>query len=179
MAGRGLVAVFGSSEPVPDSLLYQEARETGRMLAERGYIVLTGGYSGVMEGASRGAMEAGGHTVGVLCDIFTRRTANEYVQESIPTADLLERTRILIEKSAACVILHGKAGTLAELTFTWALHRAGCLPDRPVILLGEGWPGFLDSLSAAGMLDPAQREITAIAATPRDAVDKIERFLEG
>jgi len=179
MGGPCHVAVFGSSEPAADSPIYQEARETGSLLAKRGYTTLTGGYGGVMEAASRGAVEAGGHTVGVLCDIFSRRTANRYVKESIPTADLLERTRILIEKGSAYVILHGKAGTLAELTFTWALHRAGCLPDRPVVLLGDGWRGFLDTLSAAGMLDPAQRDITRLAASPRDAVDMIERLLEG
>jgi uncharacterized protein (TIGR00730 family) len=179
MADRPHVAVFGSSEPAENDLLYRQARETGRLLAERGCTVLTGGYGGVMEGASRGAVEAGGHTVGVLCDIFSRRTANRYVRETIATSNLMERTSILIEKASACIILHGKAGTLAELTFTWALHRAGCLPDRPVVLLGDGWRGFLDTLSREGMLDPRQQEITAFADSPQDAVDRIGQHLEG
>ena len=173
------IAVFGSSEPLPGSLPYEEARETGRLLALAGYTVLTGGYGGVMEGASQGAVEVGGRTIGVLCDVFSRRSANRYVQESVRTPDLLERTRILIETASAYIILHGKAGTLAELTFTWALHRAGCLPDRPVILLGDGWSRFLDTLSAAGMLDKAQREITTVAASPLEAVELVEGLLEG
>ena len=178
MEDSSLVAVFGSSEPAPGSLLYREAVDTGRLLAEHGYTVLTGGYGGVMEGASRGAVEAGGRTVGVLCDIFPRRSANRFVQEAITTTDLLERTRVLIDRASAYIILHGKAGTLAELTFTWALHRAGCLPDRPVVLLGDGWPGFLDTLATAGMLDPAQRAITTLAASPAIAVETVQRLLE-
>jgi len=172
------IAVFGSSEPTPGSPLYEEARETGRLLAQAGYTVLTGGYGGVMEGASQGAEEAGGSTVGVLCDVFSERSANRFVQDSIQTGDLLERTRVLIERASAYVILHGKAGTLAELTFTWALHRAGCLPERPVVLLGDGWSRFMDTLSEAGMLDPAQREITTVAASPEEAVWKVRRLLE-
>ncbi len=179
MGARGSVAVFGSSEPAPDSPLYRTARETGGLLADRGFTVITGGYGGVMEGASRGAVEAGGSTIGVLCEIFPRRTANRYVQESIQTVDLMERTRILIEKAGAYIILNGKAGTLAELTLVWALHRAGCLDGRPVVLLGDGWSRFMDTLSTTGMLDPAQREITTVAASPREAVEMLERRLEG
>ncbi|MBD3866591.1 MAG: LOG family protein [Acidobacteria bacterium] len=179
MAGSRKVAVFGSSEPPPGSPLYEEARETGRLLAGAGYTVLTGGYGGVMEGASRGADEAGGRTVGVLCDVFSRRSANRYVQQAVQTPDLLERTRVLIETASAYIILHGKAGTLAELTFTWALHRAGCLPDRPVILLGDGWSRFLDTLSATGMLDTAQRKVTTVAASPLEAVQTVGQLLEG
>ena len=178
MGARGPVAVFGSSEPAPDSPLYRTARETGGLLANRGFTVITGGYGGVMEGASRGAVEAGGRTIGVLCDIFSRRSANRYVQESIRTADLLERTRILIEKSVACIVLNGRAGTLAELTLIWALHRAGCLESRPVVLLGDGWSRFMDTVSTEGMLDPAQKEITTIAASPQKAMEKLEQLLE-
>jgi uncharacterized protein (TIGR00730 family) len=173
MGARGPVAVFGSSEPAPDSPLYRMARETGGLLADRGFTVITGGYGGVMEGASRGAVEAGGSTVGVLCDIFSRRTANRYVQEPIRTADLIERTGVLIEKAIAYIILNGKAGTLAELTLVWALQRAGCLNRRPVVLLGDGWSRFMDTLSTAGMLDPAQLEITTIATSPSEAVEML------
>jgi uncharacterized protein (TIGR00725 family) len=172
------VAVFGSSEPAPDSLLYRIALETGRLLAARGFTVLTGGYGGVMEGASRGATEEGGNTVGVLCDIFSKRTANRWIQETIQAADLFERTRLLIENADAYVVLHGKAGTLAELTLVWALHRAGCLERRPVVLLGDGWSRFMQTLNDGGMLDPAQREITKIAVSPQEAVEVLEQFLE-
>lgn len=48
------VSVFGGSQPTPDSLAYEEARQLGETLAKRGHIVLTGGYVGTMEAVSRG-----------------------------------------------------------------------------------------------------------------------------
>lgn len=53
------IAVFGSALPLEGSAAYEEARLTGQLLARAGYVVLNGGYGGVMEGASRGAREAG------------------------------------------------------------------------------------------------------------------------
>ncbi len=172
------MAVFGSSEPAPDSPLYRTAREIGGLLADRGFTVITGGYGGVMEGRAGAPWKQAGKPSGCCATVFSRRSANRYVQESIRTADLLERTRILIENSMACIVLHGKAGTLAELTLLWALHRAGCLESRPVVLLGDGWRRFMDTVSAEDMLDPAQMEITTIAASPENAMEKLEKLLE-
>src|SRR5215831_16801474 len=62
------VSVFGGSQPKEGSLPYAEARELGRMLAEGGHTVLTGGYIGTMEAVSRGAAESGGHVIGVTCE---------------------------------------------------------------------------------------------------------------
>ena len=167
------VAVFGSSEPVPGAPLYELARAVGRHLAEAGYAVVTGGYGGVMEGACRGAREAGGRTVGVLCEGFRERTPNAYLTESVPSNDLHDRTRSLVELCRAYVVLHGKSGTLAELTFLWALHRAGHLEDRPVVLLGPAWRPLLRHLLHWEMLEPAQLDITRVVDAPQEVVDAI------
>ncbi len=62
------VSVFGGSQPKEGDAAYTEAQELGRLLAERGHTVLTGGYIGTMEAVSRGANEAGGHVIGVTCE---------------------------------------------------------------------------------------------------------------
>ena len=62
------VSVFGGSQPKEDDAAYAEALALGKLLAERGHIVLTGGYIGTMEAVSRGACEAGGHVIGVTCE---------------------------------------------------------------------------------------------------------------
>jgi predicted Rossmann-fold nucleotide-binding protein len=69
------------------------------------------------------------------------------------------------------VILWGKAGTLAELSFLWALHRAGCLERRPVVLLGEHWRGVMDHLQGSGLLDEAQIAVTRMASDPREVLE--------
>jgi uncharacterized protein (TIGR00725 family) len=61
------ISVFGGSQPEEGSLAYQEAYQLGKLLAEAGHIVLTGGYIGTMEAVSRGASEADGHVIGVTC----------------------------------------------------------------------------------------------------------------
>ncbi len=66
------VSVFGSSQPKEGSMAYAEAQELGKLLAQRGHIVLTGGYMGTMEAVSRGAAEAGGHVIGVTCEDIER-----------------------------------------------------------------------------------------------------------
>ena len=67
-----LVTVFGGARVGSDSQLYADSLELGRRLAEAGFVVATGGYTGTMEAVLRGAREAGAHTVGYTCATFER-----------------------------------------------------------------------------------------------------------
>jgi hypothetical protein len=164
------VAVFGSSEPLPGEPLYETARAVGRLLATHGYGVVNGGYGGVMEGVSRGAREAGGRAIGVTSRDLGRSGGNAYLTEERLAENLFERTRLLMERSSAYIILAGKAGTLAEASFLWALHRARLLQGKPIVLLGSIWEGFVESLAERDLLEPGQVEATRRAATPEEAV---------
>lgn len=174
---RPLVAVFGSADPPPGDPLYELARRVGALLAAAGYGVLTGGYGGVMEGASRGAVEAGREAVGITCALFVGRHPNRFLTETREAPDLVARTGWLIASARGYIVLHGKSGTLAELTLVWALHRAGSLGPRPVVLLGAAWRPFLHHLVRAGMLEDEQLSITRVADEPEDAVMELDRFL--
>jgi uncharacterized protein (TIGR00730 family) len=171
-AGR-TIAVFGSSEPRPGDPLYETARQVGRRLAASGLAVLTGGYGGVMEAASRGARDGGGEAIGITCAIFSAREPNRWLTEVESSPDLHERTRRLVERADGFVVTGGKAGTLAELSFLWALHRAGCLGPRPVVVFNEPWGDLLDRLRQADMLEAAQIGITRRVDTPAQAVRAI------
>lgn len=173
MVGSVSIAVFGSSEPSPGDRLYEQARELGALLADAGFCVLTGGYGGVMEGASRGAREHGGTTLGVTCEIFVHRTPNPYLDRVLAMPDLHLRQRELVERSAGYVVLQGRAGTVSELALLWALHRAGCLGRRPVVLLGRYWKEFLHLLECNGALERAQLDVTRLVETPREAVQAL------
>ena len=176
---RPTVAVFGSSEPLAGDPGYEDARRTGRRLAESGYDVVTGGYGGVMEAASRGVREAGGRALGVTTEVFAERTPNPFLDEVVSTVDLFDRTRELIARAAGFVVLPGKSGTLAELTFLWALHRAGRLGRKPVILLGGDWRHVLRHLLRAGILESEQMDLTRVVDTPEEAVDALDVFFGG
>lgn len=174
---RQLVAVFGSADASEGDPLYELARRVGTLLVESGYGVLTGGYGGVMEGASRGCAEAGGAAVGVTCAIFAGREPNRFLAERRETADLVARTGALVDAACGYIVLHGKSGTLAELTLVWALHRAGSLGPRPVVLLGDAWRPFLHHLVRGAMIEDDQLAITRVAEGPEDAVMELDRFL--
>jgi len=170
------VAVFGSSEPAEGDALYEEARRVGGLLARAGFKVVTGGYGGVMEGASRGAREAGGCCIGVTTSAFKRGGGNRFLSEERCEPDLFLRTRRLIDLSDAYIILRGKSGTLAELTFLWALNRGGLLPSKRIILLGDFWEQIVGSLQSLQMIEAEQMAITFLARTPEQAVDRIVSF---
>jgi uncharacterized protein (TIGR00730 family) len=169
LAGVG-VAVFGSSEPAPGEPLYRTAVEVGALVARARGIVVTGGYGGVMEAASRGAREAGGSTIGVTCAAFGSREPNRWLVEARSTADLHDRQRELITSSRGFIVLPGGAGTLSELTLLWALERAGCLGPRPVVVLGDVWDRLFRCLERDRFLEPAELHATRVTRTPREAV---------
>ncbi len=174
------IAVFGSSEPLEGEPLYEQARRVGALLAAAGYRVVTGGYGGVMEGASRGAIERGGEAIGVVCGaVFPARSPNRYLTEVREERDLLERTRTLVELARGYVSLAGKSGTLAEVATLWSLHRAGRLGRRPVILLGDGWRHLVRHLVRAGVLESEQFDVTRVVDTPEEAVTALETLLGG
>jgi len=107
------VAVVGPSEPDDPSLL-EDAREAGRLLAERGYVVVTGGLGGVMAAAAAGVAEAGGTAVALLPG-SSRADASPGHSIVIPTG-LGELRNALIVRSADAVIAIGGAwGTLSEI----------------------------------------------------------------
>ena len=92
------------------------AEEVGRLLAEAGAIVVTGGRGGVMEAASKGAREAGGTTLGILPGP-DRREANEWVTVAVPTGMGEARNALVVRAADAVVAVGGAWGTLSEIAF--------------------------------------------------------------
>jgi len=125
----------------------ERAAEVGRLLAERGATVVTGGLGEVMAAASRGAKSAGGATIGILPD-ETRDRANEWVDHVVVTGMGHARNLAVVASGDAVIAVGGKYGTLAEIGFALTL-------GRPVVVLEPG----LDA-------DGVHR-----AATPAEAVD--------
>jgi uncharacterized protein (TIGR00730 family) len=174
------IAVFGSSEPLPGSAGYEAARDIGRLLGEAGFPVINGGYGGVMEASARGARRAGAPTIGVTVASFTHRHgANSFIDKEFRESNLYDRTRRLIEEAAAFVVLPGRAGTLAEVAFLWALCRAGLLGSKPVVLVGAQWKKLLQSLQDLDFLGEPELNATSVVDDPAAAVERVRRLLAG
>ncbi len=141
------ITVFGGSQPQPGSPAYAEAYELGKLLAQSGHTVLTGGYIGTMEAVSRGANEAGGHVIGVTCDDIEAWRAvepNAWVKEERRFATLQERLNELVRACDAAIALPGGPGTLTEIALAWNLMIVRSMPIKPLILTGAGWRSVLN-----------------------------------
>jgi uncharacterized protein (TIGR00725 family) len=121
------VAVVGAGDASPDEAA--AAERVGRLLAERGAIVVCGGLGGVMEAACRGARAGGGTAVGILPG-GNRAAANAHVSVAIATG-LGEARNALVAGSADVLIaVGGEYGTLSEIAL-------GLKAGKRVIILGS------------------------------------------
>ncbi len=146
------IAVFGSASPKEGQPDYEAAYRLGYLLGQAGYTVMTGGYAGTMEAVSRGAVEAGGHTIGVTCAEIERYRPlgpNPWVQKVVATETLTERLHHLTTTADAAIALPGGVGTLLEISLTWNLLVIHAIAPMPLILVGSGWQKTFESLLAA------------------------------
>lgn len=133
------MTIFGGSkcgEPDPE---YAQAQRVGKLLAEAGYTICTGGYLGVMEAASRGAHEHGGRVLGIIMNQF-KAEPNRYLTDKVATPHFYERLQRLITRSVGFVAIRGGMGTVTELSLVWNKMQTRVIGPRPLVLLGECWP---------------------------------------
>src|SRR5262245_60492145 len=135
----------------------ENAEQVGRLLAERGATVVTGGLGEVMAAATRGAKSAGGTTIGILPG-DTRDGANEWVDHVVVTGIGHARNLAVVASGDAVIAVGGRYGTLAEIGFALTL-------GRPVVVLEPGWD-VEDTMRAHS---PAEAVEVALAAVRRSA----------
>ncbi len=142
-----MVSVFGSSRAMPDNQYYPLAVELGGKLAEAGITVITGGGPGIMEAANKGALEAGGKSIGIEIDLPLEQKGNEYTTQKIKVRHFFVRKVMLIKYSQAFVIFPGGYGTFDEMFEALTLMRTRKILPFPIILFGKSqWAGLLDWL---------------------------------
>ena len=141
-----IITIFGSALPMEESEQYRLAYELGKALAGAGYRVATGGHSGVMEAASRGASEAGGHVIGVLAQTIPGKV-NQWVERKILVDDWEARLQKLIQIGRGYVALNGGTGTLVELAVAWEMMVKRIIPCRPLVALGDFWQPVVERIT--------------------------------
>lgn len=143
----GTVAIFGSSQTIPGSDEWAQAERAGERCAQAGLTVVTGGYGGIMEAASKGAKGAGGEVIGVTApELFTGRSgANPYVTRELHARTLPERIGVLTDLADGAMVLPGSIGTAAELVVAWNLNhitRRNGGGRLPTVTVGADWREF-------------------------------------
>ena len=177
------VSVFGSARVKPDSEVYETARAIGRLFAESGFAVVTGGGPGVMEAANRGAQEAGGLSVGFGIELPHEQSVNPYLDISLVFKHFYARKTMLVKAAEGFVMMPGGFGTLDEMFEALTLIQTGKVFNFPVVLFGqEHWSGLVgwinERLLAQGLISPVDEELLFETDDPEAAVKLVVEFYE-
>jgi hypothetical protein len=176
------VTIFGSARVKPGDPYYQQAEKLGRLLAQNGFTVITGGGPGIMEAANKGAAEAGGQSVGMNIKLPFEQKPNPYANLQIDYKYFFIRKVMFIKYAVAYVIMPGGYGTMDEFFEALTLIQTRRVKSFPVILMGrEYWQGLLDwlegSMRQRGMILPFDIEMIQIIDEPEDVVKHIKKYV--
>jgi len=176
-----VIAVFGSARVDPGDFAYDESYKIGKTLGEAGYDVITGGYDGVMDAASKGAKEAGTHVIGVTVrelEAYRESRVNPYVMEEIKYDTLRERLHHLIDNSDAYIIMPGGIGTLQELVDVWQLMRMNHVTRKPIICYGDYWINILTPMMETTFLSPTDKDLLQLVNTPEETLAILKDYFK-
>ena len=179
---RPAITVFGSARLDEDDPVYAAAREVGRLLAEAGFAVVTGGGPGVMEAANRGARDAGGLSVGFNIELPHEQFSNSYLDISLTFKHFYARKTMFVKAAEGFVIFPGGFGTLDELFESLTLIQTGKVLHFPVVLFdSDYWRPLLDWIQGRllpdGLISPDDLELLEVTDDPARVVSLIlERY---
>ena len=174
------VSVFGSARTQPDDPSYALGVAVGTALAEAGYAVITGGGPGAMEAANRGALEAGGTSVGLGIELPFEQGLNRYVDLGVNFRYFFARKTMFVKYAQGFIVLPGGFGTLDELFEALTLVQTRKVTSFPLVLMGSAyWGGLLAWLretgAASGTIAAADIDLLHLTDDPDEAVDIILR----
>ncbi|MDO6730277.1 TIGR00730 family Rossman fold protein [Marinovum sp. 2_MG-2023] len=167
------------------SRFYEEARDFARIMTEisaqsggRENVVVTGGGPGVMEAGNRGAMEAGGQSIGLNIVLPHEQAPNEYVTPGLCFNFhyfAIRKMHFLMRAKAICVF-PGGFGTMDEMFEALTLIQTGRMERVPFLLFGrEFWEKIInwDALADAGTIAAEDLELFRFVETAQEAADLI------
>jgi uncharacterized protein (TIGR00730 family) len=131
-----------------------------------------------MEAANRGALEAGGRSIGCNIELATEQRPNPYLDLVITFRYFFVRKVMLVKYSYAFIAFPGGFGTLDEILETATLIQTGKIRDFPIVLMGvDYWTPLLefmrDTLVPAGTIDPQDPDVFMLTDSAEEAVTYI------
>jgi uncharacterized protein (TIGR00730 family) len=174
------VSIFGSTRIKPGDEVYQKAEQIGKLLAENGFAVITGGGPGVMEAANKGAFSAGGKSIGLNIELPHEQKPNPYTNITLNFRYFFVRKVMFVKYAVAYIILPGGFGTMDEMLEAVTLIQTNKIRPFPVILVGSNyWKGFLDWMKDVVLkyekISLADIEILQLIDEPEEIVKAIKK----
>ncbi|AKT51376.1 TIGR00730 family Rossman fold protein [Arsenicicoccus sp. oral taxon 190] len=172
------VSVFGSARVPREHPTYELGVQLGSALVAAGYAVITGGGPGLMEAANRGALQAGGTSVGLGIELPFEQGLNEYVDLGVNFRYFFARKTMFVKYAQGFVVLPGGFGTLDELFEAVTLVQTHKVTSFPLVLLGRDyWSGLLDwvrtTMVPAGTISESDLELLQLADSVEEAVELV------
>lgn len=171
---KRIISVFGSGHIEENFSEYQRAALLGRVLAEHGFTICTGGYGGIMEAAPRGAKQVGGKTLGIVARELGV-TANRWIDRVRIERTWRERLMRLVDVADGFVIFDGGTGTLTELFIVWEMVNKRLI-QKPIIIHGASMVAFVRNLKKQRLV--FFNDSLKIAPSPASVVDYLEDAFE-
>ena len=179
------VSIFGSARTDEADPNYSMTVEIAKLLAMKGYGVISGGGPGIMEAANKGAYEVGGKSVGLNIDLPFEQFHNKYIDRD----KLLEfkyffgRKVMCMKYSQGYIVMPGGFGTMDELFEAITLIQTGKIARFPIVLVGsEYWTGLLEWIEkvmlAHGNISPEDLKLYRVVDTAEEAAEHIFRFYD-
>jgi hypothetical protein len=172
------VSVFGSARTKPLDPNYARGVAVGRALVQAGYAVITGGGPGAMEAANKGALEAGGTSIGLGIELPFEQGLNRYVDLGVNFRYFFARKTMFVKYAQGFIVLPGGFGTLDELFEAVTLVQTRKVTSFPLVLMGTAyWGGLLtwlrESAAAGGTITLADIDLLHVTDDVDEAVSII------
>ena len=171
---KKVVTIFGSSKPTQNEEQYVTAYQIGKQLALKGFDVCTGGFNGIMEAASKGAVEGGAEAIGVTVNLWGR-SSNKYITKEIKCNSLLERIQKLIELGNGFIVLQGGTGTLLELAAIWEFINKGLLQNKPIACHSSLWKKIVSEMNEQMKTEGRKTDLVKTFDTTEEIVDYLQQ----
>jgi uncharacterized protein (TIGR00730 family) len=166
------IGVMGSARLTETDERWTQAHQLGVILAGKGFVIVTGGYGGLMAAVSRGAHEMGGRVVGLPMQHWANVKPNKWNADLRWSSNYGTRLNHLLSCDGV-IALPGGVGTLSEMAIVWAASQTEG-HALPLVLLGDCWPPIIQSMRENLILSDGDFNLLRFAASPEEAVSEIQ-----
>jgi hypothetical protein len=170
------VGVMGSARLTEDDERWLQAHELGELLAAAGFVVVTGGYGGLMAAVSRGAHEKGGRVVGLPMQHWEGIKPNQWNADLRWSTNYGNRINHIL-RCDAVIALPGGVGTLSEMAMAWSAGQTEG-HSVPLVLLGDCWPPVIEAIREHLVVGDADLCLLRFATSPEAAMREIQIGLQ-
>ncbi len=170
------IGVMGSARLTENDGWWAQAHQLGALLAEKGFVVVTGGYGGLMAAVSRGAHEMGGRVIGLTMQHWTGVKPNRWNADLRWSSNYGTRLNHLLHCDGV-IALPGGVGTLSEMAIVWAASQTEG-HALPLVLLGDCWLPVIQSVRENLVVSDVDLNLLRFAADPHEALQELQAGLQ-